>query len=263
MGVSTAATGAASFRRGFSLIATPGLRRFVIAPLAINTALFIAALDTLRRQFAKLLSALNDSAFMQWLAGVEALAWLVGAVQGLLWLVFGLGVVIAVFYVFSLVANLIAAPLNGVLAEQVERHLRGQKTSPVVASWVAAVRALPRTLLSELRKFAYLLLWTLPLLVLTFIPGLNLLSTFAWLLFGAWLMALEYLDYPMGNQGHTFTSVRKTLRAHRGAALGFGGCAALAHSIPLLNLIAMPAAVAGATALWVSTIDNTTPERHP
>jgi len=43
--------------------------------------------------------------------------------------------------------------------------------------------------------------------------------------------------------------------------MGFGGAAAVVQSIPLLNLLAMPASVAGATALWVDQIDS--PSAHP
>ncbi len=34
-------------------------------------------------------------------------------------------------------------------------------------------------------------------------------------------------------------------------AMGFGGAVMLAVMIPVLNMVAMPAAVAGATAMWV------------
>lgn len=253
--LSNASRGVGFYRRGFSLIARPGLKRFVAIPLLINTAVFIALVDSLRRQLDRVIEAVTDNSWVQWLAGFDALAWVVTAIQWLFWLLFGVGVVIAVFYAFALIANFIAAPFNGLLAEQVERSLRGRDPDTLAASWRSVLRSIPATLLSELRKLLYLALWMVPLLILTFIPGLNLLSSAAWLGFGAWLVALEYIDYPMGNHGHTFPNVRKTLRAHRATALGFGASAALVQSIPLVNLLAMPASVAGATALWVDQID--------
>ncbi len=259
--LSNASRGVGYYRRGFSLIARPGLRRFVAIPLLINTAVFIALIDSLRRQMSRVIDLVSGNSWVQWLAGFEALAWLVTLIQWLFWLLFGLGVVIAVFYAFALIANFIAAPFNGLLAEQVERSLRGREPETLTSSWRSVLRSIPVTLFSEVRKLLYLAVWMVPLLILTFIPGLNLLSSVAWLWFGAWLVALEYIDYPMGNHGHTFPSVRKTLRSHRATAMGFGGAAAVVQSIPLLNLLAMPASVAGATALWVDQIDS--PSAHP
>ena len=48
-----------------------------------------------------------------------------------------------------------------------------------------------------------------------------------------------------------FAEQRKRLRPRRLLALGFGGASLLLTMIPVVNFIAMPASVAGATALWV------------
>ena len=72
-----------------------------------------------------------------------------------------------------------------------------------------------------------------------------------WLLFSAWMLALEYLDYPLSNHGRLFPHYRGALRQRRWLALGFGGAVLLLTLVPLLNFIVMPAAVAGATALAV------------
>ncbi|MEM9602185.1 MAG: sulfate transporter CysZ [Pseudomonadota bacterium] len=255
-GLSAAAGGARYYKRGIGLIAQPGLRRFVALPLAANTVLFVLLVGWLTRQVDSALGWLTGSQWMQWLAGIEALAWLVPVVQGLLWLLFGIGVLIAIFYVFALLANVIAAPFNGLLAERVEAHLRGSAPADAPVDWWTFVASAPATVLGELGKLLYLAGWLLPLLALTFIPGLNLLASVAWLGFSAWLVSLEYVDYPMANHGHRFKAVRQRLRRHRATALGFGGVATLAQTIPLVNLIAMPAAVAGATALWVEQLDT-------
>lgn len=256
--LSDAARGARFYRRGFGLLRQPAVRPFVIGPIVINTVLFVLMISWLKRQVDTLMGWLTGSSWLQWLAGLEAFAWLVGLIQAVLWLVFGIGVLIGVFYVFALVANLIAAPFNSLLAEQVERHLLDREPDPQSSSWRSLLKSIPQTLLSELRKFVYLALWIVPLLILTFIPGLNLLSSIAWLWFSAWLVALEYADFPMGNHGHNFGAVRRRLRRHRATALGFGGVASVMQSIPLINLVAMPAAVAGATAMWVDQLSDAT-----
>ena len=105
--------------------------------------------------------------------------------------------------------------------------------------------------LNELRKLLYILAWSLPLLVLFVIPVVNVAAPALWLLFGAWTLAVEYMDYPMGNHDLRFVEQRRRLRERRLLSLGFGGAVTVTTMIPVVNFFVMPAAVAGATALWV------------
>ena len=65
---------------------------------------------------------------------------------------------------------------------------------------------------------------------------------------------IEYVDYPMANHLLHFSTQRRLLRSRRFLALGFGGGSLLLTMIPLLNFLAMPVSVAGATALWVGEL---------
>ena len=88
------------------------------------------------------------------------------------------------------------------------------------------------------------------MLLLFLIPGLQIIAPFLWLAFSAWFLSLEYMDYPMGNHGLDFRAQLGALKKNRLTALGFGGGLTLLMMIPVLNFAAMPAAVAGATAMW-------------
>ena len=85
----------------------------------------------------------------------------------------------------------------------------------------------------------------------TFIPLINVVSPVLWVAFGSWMLALEYLSYPMENHNMKFKRVRQRLSEKRMISFGFGLAAMLGTMIPLVNFIIMPAAVAGAAALWV------------
>ena len=161
-------------------------------------------------------------------------------------------------YTFTLLANFFGAPFNSLLAEKVEHHLRGSLEESN-ESFAHVIQSIPKTLASEFHKLIYMVLWMVPLLILSLIPLLNLAAPVVWFLFGAWMLALEYLDYPMGNQGYRFKEVRTFLRSRRGLALGFGGGVTLMTAIPLVNLIAMPVAVAAATSIWVDTLSDSAP----
>ena len=122
------------------------------------------------------------------------------------------------------------------------------------------VAELGRTLVSELRKLVYIALWGIPAALMFVIPGVNIAAPIIWFLFGAWMLAISYVDYPMGNHGLSFPEQRRQLGQRRYLALGFGGAVVCALAIPVLNFIVIPAAVAGATVLWVERLAPARPQ---
>lgn len=235
--------GAAYLSRGMRLMWRPGVRRYALAPLAINVVLFTALIVFGAQQFERLLD---------WLLGFLPvwLDWL----RYLLWPLFVATVLLVVFFMFALLANLLAAPFNGLLSEAVEAALTGQP--PPSGGWRQLVGDILPSVWNEVRKILYFARWALPVAVLFLIPGINLAATVLWAVLGAWMLALEYGDYPMGNRRIRFAQQRARWRRHRSLALGFGGATLLATATPLLNLLVVPAAVAGATALWVERMQS-------
>jgi CysZ protein len=226
-------------REGLRLMRQPGLRRYVAVPLLISVVIFttaiLAGIHWLEILLGWLLAWLPD--WLDWL-------------RYLLWPLFALTGVLLVFYTFSLLSNLIAAPFNGLLAEAVERHLDGQ-TMDDAGGWQSLLRDILPSLFSELRKLLYFALRALPLGLLFLIPPVNLAAPFLWALFSAWMLAIEYVDYPMANHLLHFAEQRKRLRRRKLLAWGFGGASMLMTMVPVVNFLAMPASVAGATAMWV------------
>ncbi|GMQ83720.1 MAG: sulfate transporter CysZ [Gammaproteobacteria bacterium] len=230
-------TGAAYLLEGFSLLRKPGLRRFVMMPLLINILLF---------------GGLIGWAY-GWVDGASR-AMITGLPEWLYWLryivvpVFVLTSLVVIFYSFSIVANLIAAPFNGLLAEAVECHLTGQSLQ---SDWCQLVRDIVPSIMSELRKLLYFALRALPLLLLLLVPMVNVAASVLWILFSAWMMTVQYMDYPMANHHLFFKEQRARLRKRPLLAWSFGGLVMLCTLVPVLNFVVMPAAVAGATAIWV------------
>jgi len=222
---------------GFSLIFQSGIRHYVIIPLIINTGLFAAAIYLLSQQMDK------------WIAGLlpDWLAWL----EWLIWPLFAVTVLVIVFFTFTLIANLIAAPFNSYLSASVELKLTGARPADLVNEpvWKTVVR----TVGAEVRKMVYFLLWLIPLALLTVIPVINVVAPFAWFLFAAWSLSLEYMDSPLGNRGMLFEEIREYNRNNRMRSLGLGTGVFLMTSIPVLNFLAMPVAVCAATKLTVKT----------
>ncbi len=227
------------FTAGFRLVLQPGLRLFVLLPLSINLLLFIGLISVAVQQFDVLLDTFMPS-LPDWLSFLEYV----------LWPMFALLVLVIMFFTFTMMANLLAAPFNGFLSEKVEGVVRGTDLSPPF-NWSELLAMVPRTISRELRKLAYFLPRAIALLLLSLIPGINIVATPLWIVFGVWMMAVQYIDFPADNHKLGWNEMLAWLREKRWQSLGFGGMTYLVLLIPVVNLLAMPAAVAGATLFWV------------
>lgn len=236
------AAGPSALSLGLRLIGQKDLRIFILVPLAINLLLFVVLTSWLLSQFGSWLEWLM--AFLpSWLSFLSSILWLLGSFM--LLFVYG--------YSFGIITNLIAAPFNGLLAEKVEQKLTGQAppAEPLL-------QLIPRTLARELIKLWYFisrgLVVLLLLFLLSFIPLLNLLVPVIGLAWGAWCMAIQYVDYPADNHRTPFTQLRAELGGQRLGSVSFGALVMLGNMVPVLNIFVMPCAVAGATVFWLRDI---------
>jgi len=233
--------GATCLGRGARLIRHPDVRLYVVIPLLINVILFGGLIWLGYTQFSPLVEWL-----MSYVPGfLDFLRWII-------WLFITVLTAIIVFFTFTPIANIVAAPFNALLSEKIEIMLTGKAISSPVSFFVM----FKNSLLSQLGKLVYIALWSLGLLLISLIPVVNLVAPFLWVLFGSWLLSLEYLDYPMGNHDLTFSKQKQLLASRKGLALGFGGSVMVLTSIPLINFIVMPVAVAGATLLYVEQLES-------
>jgi len=236
-------TGMHYLLEGLRLIRQPGLRRYVAMPLLISTIVFSGAILGLSHWLEILINMLLGylPSWLDWL-------------RYLLWPLFAIAGVLIIFYTFSVITNMIAAPFNGMLAEAVEKHLTGQPVE--TGGWQALAKDIIPSIFSELRKLLYFILRAIPLGILFLIPGINLAAPFIWALFSAWMLVIEYIDYPMANHLLHFSQQRKLLRQRRVLSYSFGGGSLLMTMIPFVNFLAMPVSVAGATAMWVGELKD-------
>jgi CysZ protein len=212
--------------KGLKLLAGTELRKFILIPVLINVVLYGAAL-TLAYYYV---GGLIDHFIPDWL---QWLSWI-------LWPLFFISFFIAGFFTFTVLANLLAAPFYGKLSAKTLAIITGQANA-------SAEQPLTKVMFAELKRAGYLLSRAFPLLVLSIIPGINVIAPFLWALFGAWGMALEYLAYPLENAGVLFSEQKQLAKSIRWGALSFGGVAVIGLTIPVLNIIVAPAAVIGAT----------------
>jgi CysZ protein len=240
-------TGANYFFRGFGIAFMPKIRRFIYIPLIVNILLFAGGLWYSFAKFDELIDWITPD----WLSDMpDWLGWLETGITWILFPIFAIVVFVVVFYTFSLIANLIAAPFNGMLAEAVEKKLTGQEVGNPF-DFRVMLRTLIPMMFDEVKKLLYFVLWAIPLLLLFLVPVVNIAASLVWILFSAWMLSLEYMDFPMGNHNLRFKAIRKRVTSQRFMSLGFGGAVLVGTMIPVFNFIVMPVAVCGATALWV------------
>ena len=220
------------------MISQPGLRKFVIVPLIANIVLF----SFLGWALYKMLFGFYLATMLMLPEWLQFLSWLF---TPLIWLIGGL----IAGYTSTFLVLILTSPFNTLLSEKVEESITGAAIADL-DNTRAVFFEIPRALFREIRKLLYYLPMVLGVLLLTLIPILNSLAPFVWFLLGAWMMSLQFIDYPMDNHRLPFREVQEACAARRLSTLGFGGTVALFAGIPLLNLVVIPAAVIGATILW-------------
>mgnify|MGYP003635367586 CR=1 FL=1 len=227
------------FFRGATLMGTKGIKRFVLVPLLINLLMFSLAFYFLLQQVQAMIAAVQHY-LPAWLHWLEYLL----IPLGILSLIIGLA------YSFTMIANFIAAPFNGLLSEKVEAHLTGKPMADT--NMAGFMRDIPRMFAREWQKLRYSLPRAIVLFVLLlFLP---VVGPVLWFLFTSWLLAIQYIDYPFDNHKIDFNIMRAQLRRQPASSFSFGIMVNIACMIPLFNLFVMPIAVCGATAMWVDKL---------
>ncbi len=214
------------FLQGVKLLSRAELRKYLLIPILINFVLY-SVVFALGYYYISDLITQSIPAWLSWL-------------EWIIWPLFFISFSIVGFFTFTIIANLIASPFYSKLAA---------KTLDVITEQTNSIEEQPvnQVVLAEIKRAVYLLSRMLPLLILFIIPVINLIAPFLWVLFGAWGMGLEFMAYPLENQGQLFAQQKEEAKARRIGVLSFGGLIVLGLSIPLLNLFVAPAAVIGAT----------------
>ncbi len=246
----TITAGFSYFTQGAKLLTSSGMKRFVLIPLLANIIVFIILTSILIQYFSSVTNWFNDLlSFWSWIAYFAAFiaTLLSGLAVFLILLIYG--------YSFNLITNIIAAPFYGLLAEKIETRLTNNSLPSESFSSMAI-----RTFKREMVKLWYFitrgLLVTIGLFFLAFIPLINLIVPVLALLWGAWVVTLQYVDYPADNNKVTFSQLRKYLKQQQLSTTGLGSIIMLGSMIPVVNIFIMPIAVAGGTLFWVNELSK-------
>ncbi|WP_185234955.1 sulfate transporter CysZ [Teredinibacter franksiae] len=241
-------SGAQYFIQGVKLLWHPQLRPYILVPLVVNIFLFVALTSILISYLGMFTGGISFDV-ADWLKPV------VDFFLALLGFVLIVLVLIIYGYSFNIITNIIAAPFYGLLAEKAEHLLSGKRPAPESLSSM-----IPRVFKREIKKLLYfifrgMLVILIMLLVGFAIPGVGgLLAPLIGLAWSAWCMTIQYADYPADNHRCSFTRVRNKLWNSLYSSFGFGGMITACSVIPIVNIVAMPAAVTGGTLFWLNEL---------
>lgn len=226
------------FFQGMHLVFAPNIKRYLFVPIVVNiilmSAIVIGIAIYLNRHLSGFLSSYST--------------WVVILLGGLVWILYITVSWLIGTIIFTMLTNIIACPFYGLLAESVEQKHEGRidRSNPL-NFWQMAYH----TFLRELRKLVYFVPWLLACLLLLPFPLLWPLFPFVWWGVMSWIMAVQYCDYCADNKQISFKKFMQTMHLYPFTTLGFGAAVSLGLTIPIFNLIAPAAAVAGGTTLFL------------
>jgi CysZ protein len=239
-GIGGPVAGANDVLRGIGLfVRTPGVRLLGILPVLLAALLVLVLLGLLVVYLDELADAVTPFAD-RWDESSRTLV-RVGAGLALL-----LGSTAVLVVSFTVIAQIIGQPFYERISDRVEHQL-GAPPAGVDAPWW---RTFPRASLESALLLALTLACTAPLFVLGLFPvvGQSVVPVLQALVAGFFL-AVELLAIPLQRRGLHLAGRLRFVWRHRAQTLGFGVTAFLLFLVPLMNVLAMPGAVVGATLL--------------
>lgn len=213
----------------------PGLVRFWIVPLLVTLVALVASIATALSFHDELTTWVwSEPVGDAW--GDAILRFLHGAFELLVTLV----LLLLAIALTLLVSGIVAAPFNARLAEVVDQEVTGRVPPPF--SLGRALGDVGRAMLIETTFFVVNVLFLVGSLVL---PALSPVLGVLGIVVGAYYFAISYVEAPQASRGRTLGDRMRFVARHPLAMLGFGTGVGLFVFVPLVNLLFMPAAVAG------------------
>ena len=148
-------------------------------------------------------------------------------------------VVLLLGWAFAWMFLVLASPFQDFIPAAVEQEQRGNAPKQPVG-----FRGFLRGMVRGAVQGAVLLLITVPVLILGFLPVIGPVLVFLW---SAFAMGFSFATIPAGRLRERFALARR----HRGVMLGLGAVIALAALVPLLNVLCMPVFVVAGTLVYL------------
>ncbi|MGB5812214.1 MAG: EI24 domain-containing protein [Polyangiales bacterium] len=175
---------------------------------------------------------------------IGILHWFIELVLGLLLVVIGLVLVVVL-------SSIVAAPFNDALSEAVEAMVTGHEPPPF--SFRRMIGDVVRTVRLETLKVTLYSIVVGPMFLISiFVPGVGAVVSVVAFTLTAIYLGVDYVDWPAARRGWSVSDRVAFARRKLPAVAGFGSGVWVLLFVPLVNLLFMPAAVAGGTLLFLA-----------
>ncbi len=215
---------------GFQCLKTSrGLWHWAVIPWLVDISLFVVGFIFGANHFSiwatELLLWILPGPIESWSS------WLMYPTAFLFWIAF---LVLLIYFIYA-IGLLVAGPFMSFMAESILKKY-GLKSQ---VSFLAMLKV------AILKSVVFLMLGVI-LFVLSFIPGLNLISSFSAFM----ILAFDSMDYSFEASGFTFSTRIRFFFRHLPVFLGMASVLGLTLLLPGLTLIVLPFAVAGAAVIF-------------
>ena len=219
------------------LLFKPRIRPYTLLPLCLTIFILLSGAYFISSTIDATLSSMAPN----WFSWINSLiSWALSALISMWASIFLLGLI-----------NILSCPFNSLLSLKVLTYLSGSpeqinKQTPILAEIHESFGALA----AEVKKIVYYAKFASIILILSIIPGVNVFSPLLWVIFGAWMLTIEYLDYPLSNEQVIFPESLKTMARQKATCLGFGLSITFIALIPIVNWLTVAIGVVGATVIY-------------
>ncbi len=221
------------------ILRNPVLHKYVVFPLIINIVVFVGIVYWGFDVFEQLMG--------QYFSAQDVWYWQIVAV--VVKIVATLVSTVVVFFTFTVVGNLIAAPFNDLLSERTEQLITGRlNDEPFSLSQIG--KDLWRVMKDEFRKMAIFVTLMVILLAINFLPGIgSIIYAVCSIILTVFFLIVEYTGYVFSRKHLGFAEQRRFIADNRMGTLGFGLAVMCMLFIPFVQLLTIPLAVVAATQL--------------
>ena len=215
----------------------PDLARYWAIPLVVTSAVLVASLWAVFHYDDALVS-------MVWSEPAAAAegweGWLLAFAHGAFGVLVDVLLLILALVVTLIVSSVVAAPFNARLAEVLDLRVTGTKP-PAFALGRVAMDLVRAAVIEVGFAVVNAVLFIAGLALPVASPGLFVIGMIAWALY----FGIAYVDAPLASRGLTLGQRLSFVGKQPMAMLGFGTGVGLFLLVPIVNLLFMPAAVAG------------------
>ena len=219
--------------KSFGLISKLGLTWVYIAPVLVYMVLLIGGFAITNNLHDMAMSFLQES--MDSMGEKEGLlGFLFSATSVLTWIIIKISVLVIFGLLSGYLTLIVLSPLLTYVAEKIESELSGQSHPFKLINFLKDVL---RAILIALRNAGMQTLWTILLLILSFIPLINLITAPALVLLSAYFYGFSFIDYYLEIKKMSMSDSVQQVRRMKWLAVCLGGVFLFVNMVPWIGAL--------------------------